>query len=253
MVNLSTGLALTSTTRTGSTAGTTGVSVTITPEQAKLNHIADILSSCVNNATSGSSACSSLYNYAVPVSDLSTTSVPNATAGRATDVLQAAYCIFSNPTNRTPANLAGLYNIPAAAGSPYMPRLTTQPTDWTIGINYTSAGVCSDTSTSPANFLTNPRNISIDLSGNLWFANNQAGSAASRSSPPRVHPSPALPSRPAPGPRSLAQEHSPPSSTPPGNIWGRQRPLHRRLSLHPRHLPHGHHRLNRQPGALAHG
>ena len=178
MVDLSTGLALTSTTHTNNASGVGSVTVTVTPEQAKINHLADILSSCVNNATSGSSACATLYAAAVPSSDLSSTSVPNATAGAATDVLKAAYYISTNPTNGSSSNLQALYNIPAATGSPYMPRLTAQPSDWTIGIDYTSTNICSDVTGSAANFMQNVYDLAIDLNGNIWFANNQAGSGS---------------------------------------------------------------------------
>ena len=178
LVDLSTGLARTSTTRTSTTTGVAAVSVTITPELAKINHLADILSSCINNATSGSAACTTLYTNAVPVTDLSVTSVPGATAGPATDVLKAAYYISSNPTNGSTTNLQALYNIPAASGSPYMPRLTTQPSDWTIAIDYTSANTCSDVTGSTAGFLNSARDLGIDLNGNVYFANGQTGSGS---------------------------------------------------------------------------
>ena len=176
MVDLSTGFALANTTRTATGSGSAGVSISVTPEQAKINHVADILSSCINNAASGSSACATLYTNAAPSADPTTTSVPNSAAGAATDVLMAAYYIFTNPTNGNPTRLAALYGIPAAAGSPYMPRLTVPPTDWTIGIDYTSTSNCSDVSTPSALYLNRPYDLNLDLNGNVWFGNNQAGS-----------------------------------------------------------------------------
>jgi len=166
-----TGNALTTATLTGS-AGT----VTVTPESAKLNTIADILAACVNSAggTAGDpSACGQLF------AEVATTS-----GTPPTDTLQAAVYMSLNPTSTngnstfpsactappspalpTPNNLCALYNLisstpPFTAGS--------QPTDWTLGIQYTNATVLND-----------PQNMAADASGNIWVINHNGTTSAS--------------------------------------------------------------------------
>ncbi len=175
LVNLATGQSLGTTTLSGATNSTTGIAnatVTVTPEQAKLNHVGNILSSCINNASSGSSACTSLYSDAVAPADLTTTDLPaGGTAPAATDVLQAAYYIFTNPTG----NVQALYGLSPATGAPYQPQLTTQPSDWTVAIDYTSTSLCGDVATPTASYINRVSSLAIDLNGNVYFANAQGG------------------------------------------------------------------------------
>jgi hypothetical protein len=155
LVNISTGAAVTSSTLTNG-----GLSVTTTPESAKLYTIANILAACVNSDGGGSSPCQ-------------TTLFPDVTpAGgvQPTDTLQAAVYMSLNPTsnnsNTSSANLTALYGLqtPTApfAGS------GTQPTDWTVGIRYTD--------TVAATLLLQPQNIAADASGNIWVANSSGSS-----------------------------------------------------------------------------
>ena len=60
LVNVATGQAVTSATLNGSGTGT-GLSITATPESAKLNTIANILSACVNSDGSGTSPARRFY------------------------------------------------------------------------------------------------------------------------------------------------------------------------------------------------
>lgn len=168
LANVSNGTAVTSTQLSG--AG--GVSVTVTPETAKINELANIISACINTTSATSTACSNLFTYAVPP-DTAVTDRPYHTPAfpTATDTLQALYYIFTNPTNGGSSNLQALYNLAPVLGAPYQPSLTSQPTDWTIAINYSSTSTCGANN---GNFVYMPQDINIDFSGNLWIANGQA-------------------------------------------------------------------------------
>ncbi len=169
LVSLSTGQTLSSTTLTGTTSG---VTVVATPEQAKINQVANILSACINNASGSATACTTLFTNAVPPAHASTTSTPTATFTTATDVLQAAYFMFTNPTDSNTTNLNNLYQLSAAAGAPYQPTLTTVPSDWTIGVQYVATGTCG---TGGGGFINGPYDLNVDVTGNIWIANSQTG------------------------------------------------------------------------------
>jgi hypothetical protein len=157
LVTLSTGAAVTSTTLTGA-----GGTVTATPESSKLNTIADILAACVNTTGGSGDPCSTLFSDVV------------TSAGTApTDTLQAAVYMSLNPTsvnnnsNAYTANMSGLYGL-VTGTPPFQPTLASQPTDWTIGIQYTGA--------TP---LVDPQNIAVDATGNVWVVNRNGTTAAS--------------------------------------------------------------------------
>lgn len=179
MVNLSTGLANPSLSRSS-----IGVTITVTPEAAKINQLANALSACINFSGSGNPNCATLFSNAAPPSDTSYTSVPGADMPTATDPLVALYYIFTNPTNASTAggdgftNRKNLFNLSGGAGAPYQPTLASVPTDWTIGVGYTSVGTCTDVPNSAANFLNNPASLSIDRFGSVYFSNMQAGTAS---------------------------------------------------------------------------
>ena len=125
-------------------------SVTATPESTKLYTIADILASCVNSA-GGPTGCGTLFADVTP------------TGGTApTDTLQAAVYMSLNPTSNnasgSPANLTALFGL--ASSSPPFTGVSTQPTDWTVGIQYTSSTA-----------LSFPQNLAIDAGGNVWIIN----------------------------------------------------------------------------------
>jgi len=151
--------------------GTGSVSVTITPQTAKINALANIIASCVNNATATADPCVTLFSNATPP-DTAVTSRPyrSPAFSPATDVLQALYYMLTNPTNGSPSNLQNLYNLIPAIGSAFQPTLTTAPTDWTVAISYSSTGTCG---TDGGNFINKPQDINIDVSGNVWIANGQ--------------------------------------------------------------------------------
>ena len=131
-------------------------SVTATPESTKLNTIADILAACVNSA-GGSSGdgtnCGKLFRDVTPTS-----------GATPTDTLQAAVYMSLNPTSNnatgSTANLTELYGLVGAGGTPFNSTVSAQPTDWTIGIQYTSSTV-----------LSFPQNLAIDAGGDVWIIN----------------------------------------------------------------------------------
>ncbi|MBS1799444.1 MAG: hypothetical protein JSS95_06415 [Acidobacteria bacterium] len=149
-----------------------GVSVTVTPQTAKVNALANIIASCVNNASVSATPCTTLFSNATPP-DTSVTSRPYRTTAysQATDVLQALYYMLTNPTNGSQANLQNLYNLIPAVGSAFQPTLAAAPTDWTVAISYRSTGTCG---TGGGNFINQPEELNIDLSGNVWIANGQS-------------------------------------------------------------------------------
>ncbi len=127
LVNIATGAAVTSATLNGTGTGN-GLSITATPESAKLNTIANLLAACVNSDGGGSSPCqTTLFPDVTPTAG----TVP-------TDTLQAAVYMSLNPTSNnsagSSANLTALYGLQTAT-APFV-GWATQPTDWTVGIQY---------------------------------------------------------------------------------------------------------------------
>ncbi len=172
MIDLGKGVANPSFTLPGSTSsgnnGVASVSTVGTPEVAKLNEIANIVSACVNTTGPSSTACATLFAHAMPTQQGVTSRPYGTTFPAATDVRQALYYIFTNPTNGSTANLQSLFNLAPAAGAPYQPALTAAPTDWTIAINYASNNICGSSGTG---FINSPSDVNVDVYGNIWFAN----------------------------------------------------------------------------------
>src|ERR1700733_13208396 len=147
LVNTTTGQALTTANLTSGS-----MSLTATPESAKLYTIANILAACVNSDGSGTSPCqTTLYPDVTPAGGV-----------QATDTLQAAVYMSQNPTSNnagtSATNMAALYGLQTGT-APFV-GVGTQPTDWTIGIQYTD--------TTPGSLLPQPQNIAADASGNIW-------------------------------------------------------------------------------------
>jgi hypothetical protein len=169
LADSTTGLAVPSTTTTG-----VGVSLTATPETAKVNTLANIISACINGATSADPSCGTLFASAVPPAASVTNLNPSTPFATATDTLQALYYIFTNPTNTpngsTP-NLGALFGLQTSVGAPYVPALASAPTDWSIGISYGSSSTCG----TGGNFISSPTDINIDGQDNVWFGNAQTG------------------------------------------------------------------------------
>jgi hypothetical protein len=151
------------------------VQVTATPESAKINLLANILSTCINQATVA--GCAPLFTAAVPTNSSYTSNFNDGAFPAATDTLQAIYYLLTNPGNGSTTNMATTFALAPGAGAPYQPALATQPTDWTIAINYADTGsTCGTTTGGAGGFINSPFDIAIDAQNNVWIANSQATS-----------------------------------------------------------------------------
>ncbi|WP_035348942.1 hypothetical protein [Edaphobacter aggregans] len=168
LADMSHGNAITSKVITGSVSG---VSVTATPETEKINALANIIASCVNNTAATASPCNRLFANATPP-DVNLTGRPYRSSpfSAPTDVLQALYYMLSNPTNGSTTNLQNLYNLIPTVGAAFQPTLTSAPTDWTVAINYKSSDTCGSSS---GNFIDQAQDINLDGLGNVWIGNGQ--------------------------------------------------------------------------------
>ena len=166
LANINSGTAYTTTSPpSNNVAGyTTAPTVTITPEQNKINTLANILAACVNSSGSGT-PCSTLF------SDV------NSTA--ALDTLQSAYYLAVNPTSTvsSTSNITAIYNT-GVANSPFQPSLSATPTDWTIGVSYASTSAQTSTTNGTVDLLSYPTYPAVDAGGDVWWINANTGSGA---------------------------------------------------------------------------
>ena len=171
MANVVNGTVNTSSTVTATPTGsTTPVTVTITPEVAKIGTLANIIAACVNTTSNTSTACATLFQYAIAPNS-AVTSQPALTFGTATDTLQALYYMLINPTSGSATALNNLFNLQSAQAV-FQPMDTVAPTDWTVGIRYSSTSPCA---TGTANFLFYAYHLATDAAGNLWAVSNGTG------------------------------------------------------------------------------
>jgi hypothetical protein len=145
------------------------VTVTATPETSKINLLANILTSCVNNASVSANNCTTLFSSAVPPAYASTTNFSGETFAPATDVLQAIDYMLINPTSGGATNRANLFALAGGNAAAFVPALAVQPSDWTVAISYSSASNCANGGA----LLSAPNALSIDLDGNVWVGNGQ--------------------------------------------------------------------------------
>ena len=173
LATVATGTAVATTQLTGTSGdGVSGVTVTATAPAATINQIANILAACVNNTSSSATPCNTLFKSAIPPNVVQTDRPYGSAAfPKATDTLQAAYYMLSNPTNGGASNLQTLFGLASAAGAPFEPSLSDAPSDWSISIAYSSTSPCG----ASGSFINAPQDINIDGSGNVWIANGQAG------------------------------------------------------------------------------
>ena len=136
---------------TSGTVGGTALPPTATMESAKLNSLANSLSTCVNS--SGGAPCTTLFSA--------------ATAGGITPAttLDSALNIVRNPAS----NVSAVLNV-ALPASPFQPTLSQTPHDWTMSITYSGGG------------LANPAGLAVDSTGSVWAANYFGGVATKLSS-----------------------------------------------------------------------
>jgi len=115
--------------------------VGMTLPTTEINTLADILATCVNTAGAGSPGCNAVFG-----------------ATGASDTLAAGLAIAKNPGKA--ANVA-LWSLPAG-DSPFIPKLSAQPNDFTVAVNYAGTELAS------------PYGVAIDATGNAWVT-NEAG------------------------------------------------------------------------------
>jgi len=143
---------------TGTAASVAGTTVKATPESAKIYSAANVLAACVNSAGAASAPCTALF------SSVNWAAVANT--------LQAAYYMASNPTDAVGgvSNMASVYGL-GTANPPYGAGLRAAPSDWTVGIAYSS------TSQTPGTvyLFNNPAYPAVDAAGNIWWINAYAG------------------------------------------------------------------------------
>ena len=177
LVNIETGAAVSSTAYSATPAGSTNtVTVTVTPEVAQINTIADILAACVNNTSNTAGNCTTLFTDAVPPNPAVTSQASTATyttSTVATDTLQALYFMLANPTSGlSSSNMNGLFAL-SNAQSPFQSNYSTAPTDWTIAVLYSSSSKCTlasgdGTTNTTQTFLGGVNDPAIDSEGDLW-------------------------------------------------------------------------------------
>ena len=127
---------------TGSILGTTPAGNGQVPAQS-INTLANIIAACILTSGPGSPTCESLFSNAT-----------SASGAAPTDTATAMLNIAHNPGMHV-STIFGL----ATRNSPFGPSLAASPNDFTLGINFTGAG------------LNNPFAIAIDAEGNAWVAN----------------------------------------------------------------------------------
>ncbi len=150
------------------------VTVTAFPESVKLNTIANIISSCVNAATSADQNCSTLFTAAAhPIPNV--TSYNPSSFATATDTLQALYYMFTNPGSGSTSNMTTLLGLAGGLGAPYQPTLASAPSDWSIGIYYTSTSTCGTPAGGVGHFFSSPSDVAVDAFDNVWVANSETG------------------------------------------------------------------------------
>jgi len=158
LVTLSTGLAVTSTTVAGSGSLSTE-SITVTPDAAKINTIANVLAACINSnntTVSPSTQCSTLFG--------------DVNATPATDTLQADYYMATNPTDTVSgtSHVSTVYGLGSASGPYQTPTpYSSAPSDWTIAVTYGS-----NSENGSLYLFEYPQWLAVDSAGNIWVANN---------------------------------------------------------------------------------
>ena len=121
---------------TGASPGV-GIPATLAVPTAKLNTLANALSSCT--ASAGGSACSPLFNAAT-----SGSTVPGNTLDAALDIARA-------PAN----NVAAIYTL-AAGNATFSPVLAAAPSDWMLHNTISGGG------------MNTPASVAVDASGDVW-------------------------------------------------------------------------------------
>ena len=132
---------------TGTSPGTI-FSVNGSSPAPQIDTLANLLNSCAGS-TAGGSACSGLF------------AATATSSGAPGNTLDAALNLVRNPAQ----NVAALYAL-ASSSSAFTPVWASQPSDWTLFINYTGGG------------MDGPTSLGVDSAGYLWVANYLSGVAS---------------------------------------------------------------------------
>jgi hypothetical protein len=179
LANIADGSVSGTTTLNAATGGTSNINSAVTmnatPEPGKISLLANIMAACVDNASATATPCTTLFNAAVPPVPNTTTNNPVSYA-KAKDTLQALFYMLTNPTSTAAgtSNMSTIFGLAGGLSGPYQPALATQPTDWTVAINYSSTSTCGTPTGGSGGFISGPADIGIDNADNLWIANSQA-------------------------------------------------------------------------------
>jgi len=136
-----------------------------TVPQKTINALANSIATCIDSTGPTSPACTSLLGHAG--------STGGTTGTIPTDTATAAINIAHYPA----AAASTIYNVAPLAGQPFLPTLSSAPTDLTITISYSGGGLTSNSSSLPQG-----HGMDIDASGNVWIA-EYAGTVLSKFSP----------------------------------------------------------------------
>jgi streptogramin lyase len=139
--------------------------------QSRIYTLANLLAACVNTdgtlatKTGGNTTyqpCGTLFRYTVG------TSGAGANMTSTGDEAQAIFYMAQNPTS----NVANLYGLQTTT-SPFLPKLTASPTDWTLPIVY--KGVISTFVAANGTTTSGPFNIAFDANGSAWIGDRVKG------------------------------------------------------------------------------
>ncbi len=156
--------------------------------QSLLDTLGNIIASCVDSGNTVNSSsnpyvagaspnCSTLFNYAT------SNGIPFGSSGAgtvATDTATAAFNIAHNPAGNPAYSsnfVSNIYNLQSSEVTPFTPDLTTQPNDFTVGIQYPAAlnpGGGGTPST-----VTGAEAVAVDGNGNFWFTADPTGAKTS--------------------------------------------------------------------------
>jgi hypothetical protein len=125
------------------------------PPNTTVNTLANILATCVNSADQSVAVPYSTNCYSL--GQAASGGDPSIFHGHEDDVATVAIFIAQNPG----ANVAALYALSTPQG-PFLPALTTQPNDFTLGVKFSGGGI---------NY---PSCLALDASGNVWVSNTSS-------------------------------------------------------------------------------
>ena len=145
----------------GTGVAPTALGTSQAPAQQTLYSLANAVAACVNTTGGGSAQCSELFACAVPGAAFDGTSAcGGGTSIAPADTISAALSVAHNPGL---VSIAGVYDA-ATRNAVFSPALGGAPNDWTLGLNFTGAG------------LNAPSGLAIDASGDVWIGNSGGSS-----------------------------------------------------------------------------